>query len=144
MRTIIFISFLLISGYSIGQNKYYTLSKNGNKFLKPVYYIYQESFEKIKNDNKNKIFLTSKNKFIYIKRKHCKYKINQQDFEKLKLLKPHELYDYEFKEYSDKANIIKKDKGFKPPAPLKHKILDVRIILFSNDEYTIYEVDWLM
>lgn len=144
MRYFLTYIFLLVSFVCLAQD-YYRLDKNGNKYQRPVYYLKEDDFIHIRKIKDDKIiFLSEKSKFIHIYNKHSSYKISKEKIKNINFVKPESLYQIEKKEFEEKANKIKQIKGFRPPPPLKHFILNIIILIKEKKSYCLYEVDWLI
>lgn len=134
--------FLHLTGFT--QEDYYQLSKNGDKFLKPIYHLHENDFETIKKISERKVvFLSKNNRFLYDSNKHEIYKLQKNEFNNIKIVKPESLYKFEEQEFGKRAKKIKKQKDFKPVPPIKHNILKILILRKINGCYFLYEVEWL-
>lgn len=137
----LFLAFLLLNPI-FAQNEYFTISKNGECFKKPVYYIMESDFVKITKEDSKTVFLTSKNSFVYDSDKHNSFLKERHKIPDSLILKINQLY----KKEKDFFNEVKKNKSNNERIvipPIDHTLLKIFILYNENEEfYKVFEVEW--
>lgn len=140
------LSFLFLAFFPLNpifaQNEYFTISKNGESFKKPIYYIMENDFVKITKEDSKTVFLTLKNRFVYDSNKHNTFLKEKHKIPDSLVLKISQLYKAE----EDFFNEVKKNKSDNEIVvipPIDHTLLKIFILYNENDKfYKVYEVEW--
>lgn len=137
--------FLLLFLTCYGQkDNFYKLYDGGDKYPKPIYYLVEDDFEVIKKIEEGGIvFISTKTRFIYNPKTHHFYSMNKQEVDKIKFVRPEQLFSLEAEEYGEKSELVKKENKFIPLPPINHSILKILILIKKKNCYYAYEVDWL-
>ena len=122
---------------------YYTLVKNGEKYLKPIKYVLfsNEKDEKIiSNNSKEVIFNIGKQSFKYIKNIDKIDTCSILALQKIKISSIKQLFEEEYKEHQRK---LKLEKVKFPPPPNHYNLKIFMIEKIINNKFIKYEVDWI-
>ena len=146
IKRIILFSLLLVCSTLTSQTRdkdYYTLVKNGRKYLKPVKYIMLND----KNDKKI-ISSNSENIIFYINSQRFKYDRIKNEIDtcsigvldNIKISSVKQLFNDEYEEH--KSKLIFEELNFPPPP--NHYNLKIIIIEKTSSKLVVkYEVDWI-
>lgn len=137
----LFLAFFLFNPI-FAQNDNFTISKNGECFKKPIYYLMVNDFMKIIKENGKTVFLTSKNRFVYDSDKHNSFLKEKHKIPDSLVLKINQLYKAE----EDFFNEVKKNKSNNERIvipPIDHTLLKIFILYNENEDfYKVFEVEW--
>lgn len=147
MKTLNYFIFLIVLITNVvnaqkKENDYYSIYKEGKKYLKPVKYILlDKSSKKVVNPITRKISFYIENQvFIHDTTHHEKDTCSTDVLSKIEVITIENLFKDEYKEHTEKTKL----ENIKMPPPLNHYNLKVFIIEKTNTEKVVkYEVDWV-
>ena len=146
IKKIILFSLLILCSTLTSQTRdkdYYTLVKNGRKYLKPVKYIMinDENDEKIISSNSEDIiFYIDKQKFKYDRKKNEIDTCSIFVIDNIEISSIKQLFNDEYEEH--KSKLILEELNFPPPP--NHYNLKIFIIEKTPSKQVVkYEVDWI-
>lgn len=125
----------------------FIMFKGGNKYIKPIKYIFfNTSRDKISKLRTKIVFQIKNEKFIFNEKQHEIDSCNISFLNKINLSKPEKLSDLEFDFFKNKINEINKTRTKKIPSLMpvskNHKYFKVYILKKECEKILKYEVDW--
>jgi len=144
IKKVILFSFLLLAFNTlISQTRdkdYYTLVKNGEKYLKPNRYIMSNDKKNISSNSEEIIFYINKQKFKYDRKKNEIDTCSVFVLDNIKISNIKQLFNDEYEEHRSKLKL--EELNFPPPP--NHYNLKIFIIeKISSKQVVKYEVDWI-
>nr|WP_139235937.1 hypothetical protein [Algoriphagus locisalis] len=125
-------------------SEYYSLYKGGDSIKKrEVCLILDFSSVNITNDGQILIINYHNNTFRHNPSIHISKAIKNDFQEDGECVGISELYKIEGAELKRELDKVEMEKGFRPPPPIRHVVLNVIIILKFENENLLYEVEWI-
>lgn len=136
-------------GHIIGQSydDYFSLQKNGKKYLKPIKYVFFDpKKDKMETSENNLYFYIKNERFLFLKKKHNIDTCNIKYLKKIRLSDAGTLSKEEFQFYKNKIknDDYWKQKKINPPMPIVrfHPFFKVFIVKKQKNKILKYEVNW--
>ncbi|GAA4891041.1 hypothetical protein GCM10023311_14190 [Flaviramulus aquimarinus] len=146
-KILIFLIFsfnLSIFAQENNNSKYYKLYKDGEKVLRPIIYVFNNSTTNLqKLDNGCVTFNIDDQVFKYQPNIHKKDSLTLNVIKKIEFKKVKELFNLEHEEYLRTVKEVMDEKGFKPLPPINHSILKILIISKEKNNFIRYETNWI-
>tara|TARA_R110000796_G_scaffold41772_4_gene103661 strand:- start:277793 stop:278302 length:510 start_codon:yes stop_codon:yes gene_type:complete len=121
----------------------YKLFKDGKNYPRPIIYLLDDKANIVDEiETGNKLFIFKKEIFRHSAEKHNYELLSKSKIKNIEFVDVSKLLEIEHTEFLRKSEEIEAENGFKPAAPIKHKILKTFVLLSENDTYQVYEVDW--